>query len=92
MLEDGFKKHEDLVDDEEHAVRRNVAENLNCPLELLAVLAKDKEEVVRKYVAGNPHCSVEIMKALLEEESYSAALKTVIIFSIQQIRNAAKRR
>ena len=55
VLEDGFKKHEDLVDDEEHTVQRNVAENLNCPLELLAVLAKNKEEVVRKYVAGKPH-------------------------------------
>ena len=39
VLEDGFKKHEDLVDDEEHAVRRNVAKNLNCPAELLAMLA-----------------------------------------------------
>jgi hypothetical protein len=46
------------------SVRAAVAENPNCPVEILDRLSKDDEDKVRWRVAGNPNCPVEILDRL----------------------------
>jgi hypothetical protein len=46
------------------AVRRKVAENPNCPAEILDRLIRDEERWIRQGIAGNPNCPVEALDRL----------------------------
>ena len=50
-----------------------LAENLNTPPEILALLAKDTEWYVRCMVAQNPSTSSEILALLAKDEDSSVS-------------------
>lgn len=49
---------------EDYGVRRYLAGNPNCPVELLEILAMDSSSGVRSEVAGNPNVSPEVLSKL----------------------------
>jgi uncharacterized protein YwqG len=58
-----------LTGDKYHLIRSAVAENPNCPVELLAKLAKSKVVSIRVAVADNSACPVELLGKLSKDNS-----------------------
>ena len=55
--------------DEDHQVRRRVAENRICPVEVLVALSSDHHEDVRIAVGEHPAVPVVVLQHLAEDES-----------------------
>ena len=53
LTRDEFEK---LSKDEDYQVRRGVALNPNCPIDILERLSKDNDLIVRERVSQNPNC------------------------------------
>ncbi|WP_161768762.1 variant leucine-rich repeat-containing protein, partial [Picosynechococcus sp. NKBG042902] len=51
-------------------MRARVAENPNCPLELLQQLAHDKNELVRAKVAENPNCPPALLQKFAHDDKF----------------------
>ena len=62
---------EELADDENKSVRKEVAKNPNTPVDILTKLAEDKDAIVRCGVAENPSISAEVLVKLAEDENES---------------------
>ena len=62
---------EELTEDEDEEVRREVAYNPRTPAEVLRKLAEDKDEEVREEVAYNSRTPVEVLKKLAEDEYWN---------------------
>lgn len=65
MTED-FEKYSKSKDE---AVRMAVAENLKCPMKILALLSEDPDENVRWSIAMNPHTPTECLEKLASDKS-----------------------
>ena len=59
---------EELADDEDNDIRRNVAENPSTPVEMLVKLADDEYSDVREKVAENPNAPVETLVKLADDD------------------------
>jgi hypothetical protein len=51
-----------LRQDEDNNVRYCVADNPNCPIDILRVLSKDKDSWVRYWVVRNPNTPIKSIK------------------------------
>jgi DNA-dependent RNA polymerase auxiliary subunit epsilon len=58
-----------LAVDEDHQVRRRVAENRLCPMEVLVALSSDQHEDVRIAVGEHPEVPPVVLEHLAEDES-----------------------
>lgn len=59
----------DLANDPDSSARRGVADNPNCPDELLVQLAKDPEFIVRLGVALNPKTPTSVLEDLAHDSN-----------------------
>ena len=63
---------EELAEDEDSYVRKEVAKNPNTPVEILRKLAGDKGANVKYSVAKNPKTPVDILRKLAEDKDWRA--------------------
>ncbi len=59
---------EELAEDEDWHVRKEVAKNSRTPVEALRKLAEDEDWYVRKEVAEHPGTPIEVLRKLAEDE------------------------
>ena len=63
---------EELAEDEDSYVRKEVANNPNTPVDILRKLAGDKGANVKYSVAKNPNTPVDILRKLAEDKDWRA--------------------
>ena len=61
---------EELAEDEDSYVRKEVAKNPNTPVDILRKLAEDKGANVKYLVAKNPNTPVDILRKLAEDKDW----------------------
>jgi len=67
--ERSFEFFQRLSESEDAKVRKNAAQNKNCPPKILRKLSRDRSSVVRKAVATNENCPPEILIEMDRDKS-----------------------